>query len=49
VLALGGDYDLVVLSQPRRRKSFLTRPDVNLNLIHRLPCSVMTMPFDPEP
>jgi nucleotide-binding universal stress UspA family protein len=48
VLAIGGDYDLAVLSQPRRRRAFLTRPDVSLNLIHRLPCSVMTMPFDPE-
>lgn len=49
LLAIGGDYDLAVLSQPHRRRSFLTRPDVNLNLIHRLDCSVMTMPFDPEP
>jgi len=48
ILAIGDGYDLAVLSQPRRRRSFLTRPDVGLNLIHRLGCSVMTMPFDLE-
>lgn len=45
VLRLGEDFDLVVLSQPQQRRSFLTRPDVSQNLFHRLPCSVMTLPF----
>jgi len=41
---LSRDFDLVVLPYPRGRSSFLTSPDVGLNLIHRCHCSVMAMP-----
>lgn len=39
-----GDCDLLVMPYRRGRRSFLTRPDVVLNLIHRARCSVMIMP-----
>lgn len=44
ILRLSGDYDLLVLPYPQGRTSFLTRPDVGLNLIHRARCSVLVMP-----
>ncbi len=43
---VAGDYDLLVLPHIRNRKTFLTRPSVSLNLIHRAPCSVMALPHD---
>jgi Trk K+ transport system NAD-binding subunit len=39
------EYDLLVLPFKRRRKAFLTRPDVPLNLLHRAHCSVLAMPY----
>jgi Trk K+ transport system NAD-binding subunit len=44
VVELSADFDLVVLPYRRGRSSFLTRPDVALNLIHRCRCSVLAMP-----
>lgn len=41
---LSGDFDLVVVPYAKGRRSFLTRPDVALNLIHRCRSSVMVMP-----
>lgn len=35
---------VLVLPYRRRRKSFLTRPDVGQNLIHRARCSTLVMP-----
>jgi len=39
------EYDLLVLPFKKRRKAFLTRPDVALNLLHRARCSVLAMPY----
>lgn len=44
IVRLSRDFDLLVLPYPRGRRSFLTRPDVALNIIHRAHCSVMAMP-----
>jgi len=44
LVRMSRDYDLLVLPYPRGRRSFLTRPDVALNIIHRAHCSVMVMP-----
>jgi len=44
---LSRDFELLILPYPRGRSSFLTRPDVGLNLIHRSHCSVMVLPHDP--
>lgn len=38
------DFDLLVVPYRRKEGSFLTRPNVGLNLIHRAACSVMVMP-----
>jgi uncharacterized protein len=43
---VAGDYDLLVVPHARGRKTFLTSPSVSLNLIHRVPCSVMALPYD---
>lgn len=44
VVAASKDFDLLVLPQRRRKRAFLTRPDIGLNLIHKASCSVMVMP-----
>lgn len=40
------DYDLLIFPYTRRRRSFLTNPDIALNVIHRAHCSVMVMPVE---
>ncbi|MBT3221766.1 MAG: hypothetical protein HN348_22030 [Proteobacteria bacterium] len=40
------DYDLLIFPYQRKRKAFLTNPDIALNVIHRAHCSVMVMPVD---
>jgi hypothetical protein len=44
VVAASKDFDLLVLPQRRRKRAFLTKPDIGLNLIHKASCSVMVMP-----
>ncbi len=46
IQGVAGDFDLLVLPFARARKTFLTRPSISLNLIHRAPCSVMAVPYD---
>lgn len=45
VLARCKNYNLLVLPFARGQRASLTRPDVNLNLLHRASCSVLVMPY----
>ncbi len=44
VMGISGEYDLVVVPYRKRKRTFLTRPDISLNILHGAPCSVMAMP-----
>lgn len=47
IRAVAADYDLLVVGYSRRSYNTIFTPDVSLHLLHRTPCSVVFVPWNP--
>ncbi|MFT4974922.1 MAG: K+/H+ antiporter YhaU regulatory subunit KhtT [Myxococcota bacterium] len=47
IRSVAKDYDLIVVGYSRRSYNTIFTPDVSLHLLHRTPCSIVFVPWNP--